>query len=94
MAIATRKKDPNAKRKYSINWTRWLASQSVDEVIDDSEWIVPSGLNKIDEGFTSKITTIWLTGGTEGATYTVVNRITTSVGQIQDASFELFVEQQ
>ncbi len=92
MAVGTTRKDPDSKRKYTIDWTRWLRSQVVGEFISASNWIVPTGLTKVDESFTTEKTTIWLTGGTLGANYDVVNRITTNVGQIEDATLEIIVE--
>lgn len=92
MPIGTRYKDPDSTRKYTIDWTPWLRSQTPGEVITESEWIVPEGLTLNDEGFENFKTVVWLSSGTVGATYTVVNRVTTSVGQIQDASIELIME--
>jgi hypothetical protein len=94
MAVGTRYKDPDSKRKYTIDWTRWLASQSPGEVISNSVWVVPTGLTQLDAGATSYKTTIWLTSGTDGARYDVINRITTSAGQIQDATIEIIMAHQ
>ncbi len=94
MAIATRKKDPNSTRKFTIKWARWLLSQGSGEVIANSEWIVPEGLNKLSEGFDTVSATIWISGGTDGAIYRVINRITTDDGQIQDATLEIIIKEQ
>jgi hypothetical protein len=94
MPIGTRYKDPDAKRKYTINWTKWLASQDEGETIEESDWIVPDGLTNIDESFDDYNAMIWISGGTLGATYNVINRIITSTGQIQDATIELIMQHQ
>jgi hypothetical protein len=92
MPIGTRYKDPESTRKYTIDWTRWLASQTPGEVIAESDWLVPEGLTLLDEQAETHKTIIWLSGGTLGATYSVINRVITSVGQIQDATIELIME--
>ena len=73
------KKDPGAKLPYSIDWTLWLEG----ETIVASTWSVPTGITKVSDSFTSKVTTIWLEGGTAGSDYQVVNHVTTS-GNKQD----------
>lgn len=93
MAAFSCKKDPNALRKYTISWSRWLASQSDGEQLDGSEWIVPEGLTLVQEAFDTTKVVLWLSGGTLGATYQVVNRITTNIGQIEDATIEIFMEE-
>jgi hypothetical protein len=92
MPIGTRYKDPDATRRYTIDWTRWLASQSPGEVISESDWLVPDGLLMQDHGHEPYKTIVWLSGGTLGATYSVINRVITSVGQVQDATIELIME--
>jgi hypothetical protein len=95
MAIGTTKKDPNSTRKYTVDWTRFLAKcAEVAQDISASDWTVPTGLELIDEDFTSKKTVIWLRGGTLGARYDVINRITAGDGQIQDATIEVIIEEQ
>lgn len=94
MAVGTTRKDPNSTRKYTIKWARWLLSQSEGEVLDGSEWLVPDGLNLVQEAFDTTNTVVWLSGGTLGATYEVVNRVTTNIGQIQDATIEVIMEHQ
>jgi len=68
-------KDPSAILDYGFNWHDWLTG---DEVIIESSWTVDSGLTKVSDGFTVEITSVWLSGGTVGSDYNVVNHIRTS----------------
>lgn len=80
-------KDPDAKLDYTVDWTKWLAGDTISK----SEWIVPDGLNGEDDSNTSTTATIWLSGGTAGHEYTVTNRITTAAGRVNDRSFKILV---
>lgn len=81
-------KDPEAVLDYSIDWSRWLAGDQ----IATSNWTVPGGLEKVSDAQTSTKTTVWLSAGTIGESYTVTNRITTSGGRTDDRSFLVKVE--
>ncbi|RNL66228.1 hypothetical protein EFK50_00970 [Nocardioides marmoriginsengisoli] len=80
-------KDPDSKLDYLANWAGtgpkgpWLKD---GDTIATSEWIVPAGLTKTDEANTDTTATIWLSGGTLGQSYEVVNRITTAQGRGED----------
>jgi hypothetical protein len=84
------KKDPDEKLDYSINWNtdedgdvgsgRLLPG----DMIVISEWFSPVGITVVSEGFSSTMTTIWLTGGAVGETYEFLNRVTTAAGRIMD----------
>ncbi len=82
-------KDPNAILDYTIDWTRWLASDQVAT----SEWLVPTGLTKVGDSKTASSATVWLSGGTAGQSYMVTNRITTTGGRTEDRSFTIRVEE-
>lgn len=66
-------KDPDAELDYSVDWTAFLDN----EIIVASTWSVPTGIVKITESFTTTGTVIWLSGGSLGQTYSLVNSITT-----------------
>ena len=82
-------KDPDAILDYAVDWSRWLAG---DEIFS-SAWTVPVGLTKVTDALTPTKTTVWLSGGTAGQSYTVTNRITTSAGRTEDRSFIAKVEE-
>lgn len=74
-------KDPDAVKDYQINWAARLAA---GETITTSTWEVTTGLTKDSDTHTDSTTTVWLSGGTVGVTYTATNRIVTSDGRTDD----------
>jgi len=81
-------KDPNANLDYKIDWTEWLGA----DTISTSAWSIPGaagGLTIGTDSKTTKITTVFLSGGTAGQTVLVRNRITTAAGRIDDRSFNV-----
>lgn len=71
----TFEKDPSAVLDYSVDWTDFLQEE---ETIASSTWVVPTGITKGSDGSDGKITTVWLSSGTVGKSYEIINRITTS----------------
>lgn len=83
--------DPQAKLDFGHDWTVWLTP---GDVIADSTWsITPTGptLDNSTHGNTS--TTIWVSGGTIGVSYLLVNHITTAQGRQDDRSVTLRCQQ-
>lgn len=68
-------KDPAATLDYSVDWTDFLEDA---ETIATSVWTAPEGLTVLETTKTTKKATIWLSGGTLGEKYEVVNRMTSS----------------
>ena len=84
--LAKVRKDPQAILDYSLDWRReWL---DADDAITASSWSVDpvDGLVISDQPFTDDTTTVWLSGGMAGSSYTVTNHITTSGGRQDDRS--------
>lgn len=73
--MTTFEKDPQAILDYSVNWTEFLETA---ETITSSQWFVPTGITLTESGSTNKTATAWLSGGTLGSSYEIVNRITTN----------------
>jgi hypothetical protein len=82
------KHDPDSNVDYSVDWTDWLADTGGD-TIASAQWIVPTDLTASNESHTTTAATVWLSGGTVGTDYTVVSRITTVDGRIEDQSIIL-----
>lgn len=85
--------DPQAELDYSISWLDWLAS---GETISTSSWAAEVGITIMsDAGHlpskTDTTTTVWLTGGTIGARYNVINTITTSAGRKEERTITMMV---
>jgi hypothetical protein len=86
-------KDPNAALDYSVDWSAYLEA---GETLAGSAWqIDPAGeLAYTAASFDAASATATLSGGVIGHVYRVTNRITTSLGRIDDRSFILRVEDQ
>jgi len=82
-------KDPDAVLDYTIDWETWLGS----DTISTSTWIVDSGLTKDSDTKTTTTTTIWVSGGTAGITYSIVNHIVTAAGREEDRTITIKVRE-
>lgn len=84
-------KDPEAVLDYAVDWgSQWLGV----DVIAASSWSVsgPDGDLVVDtSSFTDDIATVWLSGGTLGGKYAVINHITTSEGREDDRTIVVTV---
>jgi len=90
VAIKEIPKDPDAVLDYGFNWKKegspWLED---GETISTSEWTVPTGLTKDSDSKTDTTTTIWLSGGTVGETYRIVNEIITNQTRKENRSIDI-----
>lgn len=82
-------KDPEAVLDYSIDWTAWLDG----DTISVSAWTVPAGITQDSASASTTGTTIWLSGGAAGETYTLVNHITTAAGREDDRTIRIKVRE-
>jgi hypothetical protein len=89
MTIEAFNKDPSAKIDTGWDWSAWLGT----DTITASSWTVPTGLTSVDESNTTTTTTIWLTGGTHGQDYSLVNQITTAGGRIDQRTIKVQVRE-
>ena len=84
--LAKVRKDPQAYLDYSLDWgAEWL---DTGDTVTASVWSVTpvNGLLIGDQPFTAEVTTVWLSGGTAGESYTVTNHITTAEGREDERS--------
>ena len=82
-------KDPNAVLDYSIEWSKWLAGDQ----IQTSAWTVSDpAVEAANDSNTATRTTVWLSGGFAGQSYTVANKITTTGGRTDERSFTIQVQ--
>lgn len=80
-------KDPNEVLDYQVDWTERLLD---GETIATSTFILVAGSVTIESSsFDDGITTVWLSGGTEGEVCVVTNRIVTSEARTYDQSTRL-----
>jgi len=85
------KKDPRATLDCSVDWTEWLAG----DTITASQWSISGGseLSITNTSNTASIATVWLTGGTAGKSYRVSNVITTAAGRTDARTLIINVEE-
>lgn len=82
-------KDPDAEQ-YDIgcDWSAWLGA----DTIVNSEWIAVAGITISSDSSDATTTTAYLTGGTAGSVYDLVNRITTAAGRVDDRTIRVHVK--
>jgi len=81
-------KDPDAVLDYQRDWSAWLTDA---ETITASTWTPDPSNTDTDltidsDSHTATGATLWLSGGTVGATYRITNHITTSAGRQNDST--------
>lgn len=89
-------KDPDSVIDYGADYASWLSS---GETISASAWLIDgttvsatdtvNGLTLDSATSSMTATAAWLSGGTEGSTYTLTNRVTTSAGRVEDRSMTI-----
>jgi L-rhamnose isomerase len=82
------RKDPDAVLDYTWDWSRWLQA---GEAIVSHQILVPTGITLDSSDADAERVTAWLSGGTNGITYTVTCRITTDQGRTDDRSIAVWV---
>ena len=82
-------KDPNAKLDYHIDWSDWLGS----DTISSSAWAVPDGVTQESDDYSPTTTTVWMSGGTAGESYDLVNQIETAAGAIDERTITILVRE-
>lgn len=73
-------KDPDSTLDFSCDWSAWLG----EDTIESSEWSAPEGITVGATSHSDTATTVWLSGGTLGSRYAVVNSIVTADGRAED----------
>jgi hypothetical protein len=79
-------RDPNSILDYAIDWTEWLATTT--DTISNSTWILPSALSTTASSFGTATTIVWISGGTAGEVYDVINQIVTFGGRTEERTIE------
>lgn len=87
-------KDPDSRVDYRVDWG---AGHLGLNLIVASSWVVapvePGGLDVAAAGHDGRSTVATLTGGRQGASYALTNRVTLSNGEIDERSMAVRVEQ-
>jgi|SRR3569833_1316822 len=82
-------KAPDEVLDYSVDWSRRLASS---DAIAGSTFILPPGLVATKSSYAGSTTEVWISGGAEGETYRIQNRVTTAAGRTMDQTIRLKVK--
>lgn len=88
MSLSWPFKDPDEVLDYEIDWSARLLT----DTIVTSTWVVPTGLTEDSTENTTTTTTVWLSGGTTGEVYEVLNRVVTAGGRTMDQTVKLKVK--
>lgn len=89
MALKWDDKDPQDVDAFQIDWSERLSSETISTSVFTS---TPTGLTHTSTSNTTTMTTLWLSGGTEGEIYEITNRITTTAGRTLDQTVKLRVK--
>jgi hypothetical protein len=78
-------KDPDEVLDFLLDWSARLTG---GDTITTSQWIMPTpttgDIVKDSDTKTASTTTIWLSAGTDGQKYSIVNRVITVGGRTMD----------
>jgi hypothetical protein len=88
MILSWPDKDPQETLDYRLNWR---ARVPVGDKIIESSWTSPSGIIKGISTYTDYTTTLWLSGGTIGTTYSFTNTVITYEGRIMEQTVKVRV---
>lgn len=85
-------KDPEAVLDYKFDWSSWLDS---GETIASRTVTVDAGLTKDSDAVTDTSTsvTVWLSGGTDGVSYSVNCQIVTSANRTDERTMIIRVNE-
>lgn len=104
MSLSWPAKDPDEILDYDVDWTSRL--YSADELalvaagqtvvpadhIATSQFTLPVGIVANSSTFSNTATKVWLSGGTDGQAYAIVNRITTPGGRTMDQTIKIKIK--
>lgn len=84
-------KAPNDNFPFSVDWTAEIGA----DTISSSTWTLETGItNDGDSDDSAQTTTIDVSGGVAGKTYTLTNQIATAAGDVYEKDLHLKVQKQ
>jgi len=81
-------KDPQATLDYLVDWAAYLGT----DTIATSTFTADAGITSTQATNTTTTATVWLSGGSVGQAYKVVNKIVTAAGRTDERTFLLSVQ--
>lgn len=88
MPLSWPNKDAQEELDYQVDFTSLLAGDTIATVT----WTVPAGLTLESQSNTPTVATVWLSGGSDGISYTVVCTITTAGGRTFEQSVKIKIK--
>lgn len=82
-------KDPDDIKDYEVDWSARLPG----DTISASTWSLAVGTGLVIDSFsfTNTVTKVWLSAGTAGVNYELLNRVETAGGRTYDQTMKLKV---
>jgi hypothetical protein len=88
MLIKVFYKDPGARLDYYLDWTAFLAG----DTIVTSIWVATGGVVTLsEEGILGSFTRVWVDGGLAGELIDLTNHITTTEGREDEGTLRLIL---
>ena len=88
MLVASFVKDPSAILDYYMDWTAWLAG----DTIVDSVWVASGDVILSDSAVVGTFTSVWVEGGIAGDLIDLTNHIVTTEGREDERTLRLKVQ--
>jgi hypothetical protein len=86
-------KDPQARADHAIDWSAYLAGQSLVASLWTVSPVETGGLVVEAHAFEAQRSSVRLNGGVVGRVYRLTNRVTLSDGQVDERSVTMRVEE-
>lgn len=83
------RKDPDSIEDYSVDWTDWLAG----ETLSAASWIASTGITVTAQSISGAVATARISGGQAGQRYDLTCRATSSSGRVQDQTIRIICEE-
>lgn len=87
MLIGSFVKDPSAVLDYYLDWTPWLAG----DTIVTSAWVTTGTVTLRDAAVVGSVTLIWVEGGLAGELVDLTNHIVTTGGREDERTLRLIL---
>ena len=87
-------KAPNDNYSFTIDWSVELGADTINATPGGSTWVVETGITIDSEVNDDTTTTVDLSGGTAGTTYTLTNQINTAGGDVYEKDLFIKVQNQ
>ena len=88
--MSTYVKDPEAVLDYTVDWTAWLAGDTISTLTVTA---ITAGITVDSSSNTTTAATAWISGGTAGNNYDVRFHIVTAAERTDDRTITLIVRQ-